>query len=129
MSGLIQIPIFVADASAGAATEKFLSFLSDYKIIGAKLINNGAIAADGTNYARIKVLGNDKATIAFEWSTKDDAEGALSDEVAVSLADKKSGKEILTAGTALKFEVTKHGSGKQLDACVMLQLELARSYA
>jgi len=128
MSGLIQVPVYADDAAASTATTRYLAFGDVYRLKSCAIVNNGAIAADNTNYAVITIYGNDGATAAFQWSTQDTAEGALVDGESESLVNQNSGLERYAAGTSVKIAITKQGSGKQLDCSLLLQFELDRTY-
>jgi len=123
----IQVSMHIEKGAIAGAT-KYLAFDERYELKGVKLINNGAVAADGTDYSIFKVFASDGSTEAFEWSTQDSAEGALSDGVDVSLADKKSGLTIYDASTVIKVTKTHAGAGKAVDAMLLFAFEPARSY-
>ena len=119
------IPIHI-EAAATANVTKYVAFDERMSLKAVKVTNDGAIAADGTDYSLFKVFGNDQATAAFEWSTQDSAEGALSDGVDADLVDKKTGKETFDASSVVKITKTHAGGGKPVDAVLVLVFEQAR---
>ena len=124
----IQLPVHV-EAAATVAVTKYLAFDERYELKSVKIINDGAIAAHNTNYSIFKVFANDQATTAFEWSTQDTAEGALSDGVDADLTDKNTGKAIFQASGVVKITRTHAGTpASGVDAMLILTFEQARSY-
>ena len=125
---IIQVPMHVADAAASTATNRYLAFGENYTLNGVKIINNGLVAADNSDYATITVYGSNGSTAAFSWDTRAANQGALADATSGNLADQSSGLVNYSAGTAIKLAITKGGSGKQLDSMLLFEFESARSY-
>ena len=115
---------------AGATTDetKYLAFDERYELKGVKLINNAGISAHASNYSIFKVFASNGSSEAFEWSTQNSAEGALSAGVDVSLTDKNTGLTIYDASTVIKVTKTHAGSGEAVDAMLLFAFEPARSY-
>jgi len=121
----IQLPVYI---EAGATTDetKYLAFDERYELKAVKVVGD-AIAADNTDYSILKVFGNDGSTEAFQWSTQDTAEGALTAGVPADLVDQNSGKALFDA-KAIKITKTHAGAGKAVAVMLILSLEQARKY-
>ncbi len=117
-------------AAASSADEVVLCFHERMEVVACKVV---AIEADvtghATNYAEIKVIGNDKATELFKYSTATAAQGTLTADAPVDMIDQgNTDKAIFAAGTALKVRLSKAGAGVDADVTVAIQLRQARSY-
>jgi len=122
-----QVAIHI-EAGAAADRVKYLAFDERYKLTGVKIIDDGGVAADNTDYSIFQVFGSNGSTAAFKWSTQDTAQGALADGVSKSLVDQNSGLESYESGTSIKISKTHSGSGKAVDSMLVLSFEPARSY-
>mgnify|MGYP003627535253 CR=1 FL=1 len=125
---IIQVPMHIIDAAAGTATNRYLAFGERYNLNSVKIINNGTVPADNSNYATITVYGSNGSTAAFSWDTRAANQGALTDATSGNLADQSSGLTNYSAGTAIKLAITKAGSGQALDSMMLFEFESARSY-
>ena len=123
----IQLPVHI-DVGATANETKYLAFDERYELKSVKVVDAAGITADASNYAILKVFGNDQATEAFEWSTQTSAEGALTAGVDADLVDQNSGKAIFEASDVVKITKTHAGTGKAVDAMLILTFEQARKY-
>jgi len=124
----IQLPIHI-DTGATVDETKYLAFDERYELKSVKVVDAAGVAADASDYAILKVFGNDQATEAFEWSTQDSAQGALTAGVDADLVDQNSGKAIFEASDVVKITKTHAGSaGKAVDAMLILTFEQARKY-
>lgn len=118
------------EATGSNADEVVLCFHERIEVIACKVV---AIEADVTghaaNFAEIKVLGNDKATELFKYSTATGAQGTLTADAPADLIDQgNTDKAIFEAGTALKVRLGKSGAGVTADVGVSLQIRQARKY-
>ena len=118
------------EATGSNADEFVLVFHERVEVIACKVV---AIEADVTghasNYAEIKVIGNDKATELFKYSTATGAQGTLTADTPADMIDQgNTDKAIFEAGTALKVRLSKAGAGVTADVGVALHLRQARSY-
>jgi len=112
-----------------AVGETSITFHERMEVVAAKVVDFDGIAADGSNYATFQILGNDKATVLFQWATLNSAEGALTANVSADLVSQnKQDKAIFAAGEVLIVKVIKAASGKATKASICLQLRQARSY-
>ena len=123
----IQLPVHI-DVGATANETKFLGFDERYELKSVKVVDAAGVTADASDYIILKVFGNDQTTEAFEWSTQDSAQGALTAGVDADLVDKKSGKTIFEASDTVKITKTHANSGKAVDAMLILSFEQARKY-
>tara|TARA_R100001163_G_scaffold14222_1_gene13062 strand:+ start:10057 stop:10443 length:387 start_codon:yes stop_codon:yes gene_type:complete len=115
--------------AAGTGGETSITFHERMEVVSAKVVDFDGIAADGTNYATFQILGNDKATVLFQWATLTSAQGALTANVSADLVSQNNqDKAIFAAGDVLIIKVVKASSGKATKASVCLQLRQARSY-
>tara|TARA_Y100000589_G_scaffold65675_1_gene57240 strand:- start:23794 stop:24174 length:381 start_codon:yes stop_codon:yes gene_type:complete len=106
---------------------KYLAFDERYKLTGVKVVDNGGVTSNGSDYAVLSVFGNNGSTAAFKWSSQTGQEGALVDGVSASLADQKSGLDVYEAGTSIKISKTAAGStGRDVDSMLILSFEPAR---
>ena len=99
------------------------------QVVAVKIVDHDGITADTTNYAVFQVLGSDKATALYSWSTLNSAQGALTANTSADMvAQGAEDKAIFEAGEVLIVKVTKNSSGKSTNASVCLQMRQARSY-
>lgn len=117
------------NTTAGAADNIAICFHERMQVVAVKLVDHDGIAADGTSYATFQVLGNDKATALYQWSTLNSAQGALTANISVDMiAQGADDKSIFEAGEVLIVKVAKASSGKSTNASICLQLQQARAY-
>ena len=108
---------------------KYLAFDERYRLTGVKIVNDGNVTSNGSDYAVLSVFGNNGSTAAFQWSTQTGAQEALTDAVSASLADQKSGLDVYDAGTSIKVSKTAQGStGRDIDCMLILSFEPARKF-
>lgn len=131
MSQPLYLPFYIQDPADGTATVRYLCLNDDYLLEGVQLINNGGLSAHATNNLTVNILGNDGATTAFSLTTDSDISGhvSISDKTATNFVDAQSAKANFVAGTAIKLDIAKGGTGQQLDCAIVLKLMPARSYA
>tara|TARA_B100000963_G_scaffold224056_1_gene195351 strand:+ start:337 stop:714 length:378 start_codon:yes stop_codon:yes gene_type:complete len=122
-----QVAVHI-EANAGSGRVKYLAFDERYRLTGVKVVDDGGVAADNTNYIILNVFGNNGSTSAFQWSSQTSAQGALTDGVSASLVDQKSGLDVYNAGTSIKISKTEAGSGKNVDSMLILSFEPARKF-
>ena len=122
-----QIAVHI-ETNAADDKIKYLAFDERYRLTAVKVVNDGGVAADNTDYSILNVFGSNGSTSAFQWSTQDTAQGALTDGVSASLVDQKSGLDVYNAGTSIKISKTKGGSGKAVDCMLLLSFEPARKF-
>ena len=106
-----------------------ICFHERMEILGAKIVDVAGVTANASNYAVIKVLGNDQATAMYQWSTASAAEGSLTANTSEDLVSQ--GEEALAvfdAGEAIMLELSKAASGVAVDCVVALHCRQARSY-
>ena len=106
-----------------------ICFHERMEILGAKIVDVAGVTANASNYAVIKVLGNDQTTSMYQWSTASAAEGSLTANESEDLVSQ--GEEALAvfdAGEAVMLELSKASSGVTVDCVVALHCRQARSY-
>tara|TARA_B100000424_G_scaffold263517_1_gene250888 strand:+ start:410 stop:796 length:387 start_codon:yes stop_codon:yes gene_type:complete len=117
------------NTTAGAADNIAICFHERMQVVAVKIVDHDGITADTTNYAVFQVLGSDKATALYQWSTLNSAQGALTANTSADMvAQGAEDKAIFEAGEVLIVKVTKNSSGKSTNASVCLQMRQARSY-
>jgi hypothetical protein len=98
------------------------------EVLGGYIIDAAGIAANASNYAHFKVLGNDQTTVIYEWSTQTGEQESLTADTPEELADnKKAELAIFPAGEALVLQLAKGGS-IGADAMICLNCRVARKY-
>ena len=120
-----QVAVHI-EAGATANKTKYLAFDESYKLTGVSIVDDGGVAQDGSNFSIFQVFGSNGSTAAFKWSTETGKEGTLTDGVAASLADQKSGLDVYEASTSVKITKTHAGSGAAVDSMLILSFEPAR---
>lgn len=112
-------------------TDEFvLCFHERVEVIGAKVVAIGAdVTQHSANGAFIKVLGNDKATVIFQYRTITGQQGTLTQDAPADLISQNAtDKAIFEAGSAIKVQLTKESSGVAADLGVSIQIRQARAY-
>lgn len=122
-------PIVIRLSATGSDTDEAVVALHErVQVHGCKIVDAAGITQHNTNYAHFKILGNDGATVLFEWSTQDTAEGTLAADTVKDLVSKKrTDLAIFEAGTGIKVQLAKGGS-IAADACLVLECRDARNY-
>jgi hypothetical protein len=106
----------------------YLPIKGRYEVKSAQVVDLAGVAANGSNYAEIKVLGNDQSTALFQWSTKTGEEGALTQYAQAELADQEATEKAILEDEPLVVQLAKAGTGVNVDCYVCVRLVKARSY-
>ena len=106
----------------------YLPIKGRYEVKACQFIDIAGIAANASNYAVIKVLGNDQSTELFQWSTQDSAEGAAAQYAQKDMIDQGNSELAILEDEGLVFSLTKAGTGVNVNCFVSVRLVKARSY-
>jgi hypothetical protein len=121
-------PISIRFDAAGTTADSAVFALEErVEVLGGYVTVNDTVAADGTNYATVKVLGNDQSTSIFERAT--DSDPLTADTPAALVSKKQQELAIFDAGEAIKIQLAKAGgSGVAFDGVIVLNCRQARKY-
>ena len=102
-------PLDVRLNTTGTAADNIaICFHERMQVVAVKIVDHDGITADTTNYAVFQVLGSDKATALYSWSTLNSAQGALTANTSADMvAQGAEDKAIFEAGEVLIVKVTK----------------------
>jgi len=115
------------DASGTTADSAVFALHERVEVLGAYVIVNANVVANGTNYATVQVLGNDQSTAIYLRDTSSDDLDA--DTPAELASENEQALAIFDAGEAIKVELNKAGgSGVAFDGIVVLNCRQARKY-
>lgn len=121
-------PISIRFDVAGTTADSAVFALEErVEVLGGYVTVNSTVTADGTDYATVKVLGNDQSTAIYSRAT--DSEDLTGDEPAALVSDGEQELAIFEAGEAIKIELAKAGSsGVAFDGVIVLNCRQARKY-
>ena len=115
------------DAAGTTADAVTLALHERVEILGAFVITNTTIAADGAEFATVSILGNDGATAIYSRTTSSTALTAHT-PAAMDSANKQE-LAIFDSGSAIKVQLAKTGSsGVAFDGIIVLDCRQARKY-
>jgi len=114
--------------TAGNTASVYLPIKDQWEVVSASLVDMAGVTANASNYAEIKVLGNDQSTVLFQWSTKTGEEGSLTQYAQVDLADQQAEEKAILLNEPLVLSLAKAGSGVNVDCWVCVKLVKARTY-
>lgn len=125
----MELLLHVNLAGTGTNTDgAYLPIKGRWMVKSAHMVDMAGVAANASNYAEIKVLGNDQSTVLFQWSTKTGDQGALTQYVQADLVDQEKTDKATLEDEPLAFSLAKAGSGVNVDCYVAVHLVKARKY-
>lgn len=121
-------PMSIRFDVAGTTADSAVFALNErVEVLGGYVVVNSTISADGSDFATIKVLGNDGATSIYERATSSDA--LTADTPAALVSEDNQDLAIFEAGEPIILQCDKTGvSGVAFDGVIILNCRQARSY-
>lgn len=121
-------PLSIRFDVAGTTADSAVFALNErVEVLGGYVTVNSTIAADGSDYATAKVLGNDGATAIYARAT--DATALTADTPAALVSEGNQEIAIFDAGEPIIVQLAKTGSsGVAFDGVIVLNCRAARKY-